>query len=781
MTPESTDSVLHQAATHQQAGRLAEAEGLYRQLLAAAPAHPDANHNLAVLILQSGRSMEAALPHFERAYAADPSQLQYWLSYVRALVHAGQLDSARRVHADGTLRGLRGPDPDLIQSRLQAGPAAPSPRSIATDPALATALAELGTLQRQGAMAAVEARARALVAHYPDHPAPAKALGLALRALGQPQEALGFLERAARGASQDADAWLQLGQVLLDLSLYAEADQAFRRALAGRLPAAFTGLAQAMLGQHRHADAARLCRQAIGAGFDSSALQLALGEALLGLRQLPEATACVQRALELQPGDPLIYRKLGSLLFEQGLDQEMLALAQRRLAQAPQDAAAHADLGKIWMRMGRLEEARAAFQQSLRLAPQDLDTRSAWLYCCNFLSSLGPEDLLREARLYGQYATAAARPYQHWLRHGRPGVLRVGLISGDLREHPVGYFLESVLAASDRKRVEWLAYPTVAASDATQARLQSLMSDWTVLAGLSPEQCAARIHADGLDLLIDLAGHTAHNALPVLAWRPAPIQLSWLGYFATTGLEQMDVFLADAISVPAEHRRHYSERVEYLPDTRLCFTPPADAPAVASLPAETAPLTFGSFQPLRKINAAVLEAWAAILRRCPEARLRIQNADLDTPALRDHLQAQAAASGIDPARLSLHGAASRRQYLAQHGEVDLILDTFPFPGGTTTCEALWMGVPTLTLAGQTLVARQGASLLHAAGLADWIAHSPEEYVALAVAKAQQPAALAELRAALRARLPATPLFDAERFAERLLDALWRIAGTRAST
>jgi predicted O-linked N-acetylglucosamine transferase (SPINDLY family) len=281
------------------------------------------------------------------------------------------------------------------------------------------------------------------------------------------------------------------------------------------------------------------------------------------------------------------------------------------------------------------------------------------------------------------------------------------------------------------------------------------------------------IHADGVHVLLDVSGHTAHNRLPVFAWKPAPVQVSWLGYFATTGVAEMDYFLADKVGVPEAQQEQFTETVLYLPDTRLCFTAREVDLPVAPLPAlANGMVTFGCFQTLAKLGDGVLEAWGEILAALPDATLRIQCKQLGEPAQVEQLLQRLWKYGIAPARVATHGASNRETYLAAYAEVDVILDTFPYPGGTTTCEALWMGVPTLTLAGDSLLARQGASLLTAAGLEEWVATSKEEYVAKSIALASDQSKLVALRAVLRQQVLASPLFDAPRFARNFEDALW---------
>jgi protein O-GlcNAc transferase len=355
----------------------------------------------------------------------------------------------------------------------------------------------------------------------------------------------------------------------------------------------------------------------------------------------------------------------------------------------------------------------------------------------------------------------------------QPQSLRIGLVSGDLRDHPVGHFLEGLLRQIDRSRLEITAYDTQDKSDALTERMRPCCSTWTSLYGKSDEAAARQIRDDGIHVLIDLSGHTAHNRLAVFARKPAPVQVSWLGYFATTGVAEIDSLLADDVGVPRTHQDQFTEQIWYLPESRLCFTPPREAPAVSLLPAQTnGYITFGCFQNLAKIGDAVLTAWSRVLATLPHAVLRIQNKPLGDAPTRQMFMDRLRLHGIDPSRVALLAHVPRKEYLEAHAEVDFLLDTFPYPGGTTTCEALWMGVPTLTLAGGTLLARQGASLLTAAGLEDWVAASQDEYLAKAVAFAGDAARLAALRRDLRQQVGQSPVFDAPRFARHFEDALW---------
>lgn len=734
--------LLVRAAGHHQAGRMEQADALYRAVLRVHPENPDANHNLGVLAMQRGLGVAVALPHFRTAWESDPAHSQHTLSYLRALVLAGDIDAARRVREDGIRRGL--PLPALEAFAPGAPPAgrpAPGSPSAAEGPAW-------------------------------------KARGLAALQAGRRHEAIESLREAVVRLPGDADARVILGNLLLETGLAGEAEEHLRHAAARapQAPAAYLGLGRALLALNRFEEAEVAFRRA-------GELQPASSPALCGLARVlaikgrrVEAEELYAEALAHDPRDVEAYAGLGAILLEAARTAEAEALCRRVLAGDPGRIDVQYDLATLLMGQGRLEEADACYRAVLARRPDHLESRSCTLFIAHYRATQPPEALIEQAKAYGRLATArAGRPYAEWTCDPRPSRLRVGLVSGDLRNHPVGFFVEAVVGLAANDRIEWVAYPTFQETDDLTGRLRAHIGTWRSLVGLSDAEAARRIHDDGIHVLIDLSGHTVHNRLPVFAWRPAPVQVTWMGYFATTGLAEMDYILADRVGLPPELHAHFTERVKYLPDTRLCFTPPRGAPLPRPLPAlANGFVTFGCFQAQPKITGDVLQAWSRILARCPGSRLRIQNEFLSGASGRETVTRMLAGAGIDTARTDLHGFAPRQRYLEDCGAVDFLLDTFPYPGGTTTCEALWMGVPTLSLAGRSMIARQGASLLAAAGMEDWVVSSPDEYVERAVAKTRELPALAALRQGLRDQVARSPLFDASRFARDLEQALWEL-------
>jgi protein O-GlcNAc transferase len=636
----------------------------------------------------------------------------------------------------------------------------------------------LPRLFQEGRYAELEAAARSLLQSHPRHGGLWKALGAALAAQGRNAEAMAAKERAVLLRPEDAEARLNWGNALAAEGRLDDAIAQFAEAarLSPDSPAAWTALARPLLARGRNAQAEAALRKVLALA-PSAGAHNNLGNLLRELHRMPEAERSYRAALQVQPDFAEAANNLANTLADLGQIAEAETWYRRAIELAPTSGAIRNNLGNLLKDQGRLAEAQQCYRECLQMQPDAPGLHSNLLLAMNYDAALPAAALVDEARRYGALAqTRAGAPLSAGSPACRDGPLRVGLVSGDLRAHPVAYFLEGWLPHVDRKRLELVAYATLAREDEVTARLKPHFTAWHSLVGLHAEAAARTVHGHGIDLLIDLSGHTAYNRLDVFAWRPAPVQASWLGYFATTGLPAMDWLLADRTSVPGAGQQAFTERIWYMPETRLCFAAPAGAPEAADAPSlRHGAITFGSFQNLGKLQPAVLLAWARILRELPASRLRLQNAQLGDPAARQAMQGRLREHGIDPARVAMHGKQSRRAYLAAHAEVDLLLDTFPYPGGTTTCEALWMGVPTVTLEGDRMLSRQGAALLRAAGLDDWVASDLDGYVATALRHAGNPAALADLRRGLRDRVRRSPLFDGALFARRFEEAMWGMA------
>lgn len=595
--------------------------------------------------------------------------------------------------------------------------------------------------------AELEALACGIVADYPQWAMGWKALGAGLSGQNLHEQALQAKTRAAALAPDDAEAHANLANTQLRLGLTAQAITSCERAAA--------------------ADPANPQRFAL------------LGGLLRGQQRMHAAAAAYRRALQQLPGSAELWNDLANTLHDLGHLSDADAAYRQAIERSPLHAQIHSNRGNVLRDMGYLDEAITCYQRALQLDPQYLGAHNNLLLALNFSDRSSHSARFEAALAFGSAAARLApdgdaQPARVVRPPGQP--LRVGLVSGDLRNHPVGYFLQAWLTLLDPARVQLHAFVTQPETDTLTQALRCGFATWTSIAALDDTQAVQCVREQQIDVLLDLSGHTAHNRLALFARRTAPVQVSWLGYFATTGLRTMDYLLSDWTCSPAESAERFTENLWRLGRTRLCFAPPSEAPPVAPLPAiRNGFMTFGCFQTTSKLNDAVLAAWARILLSLPSARLRIQSTRLGNAAEKARLAARLAALGIATHRIELHGRASRPAYLAAHAEVDMILDTFPYPGGTTTCEALWMGVPTLTLSGDRLIARQGAGLLGAAGLSDWVVNDESAYVQQAVLRASDLQGLAVLRASLRERIAASALCDAQTFARELTEALEAMA------
>jgi len=616
----------------------------------------------------------------------------------------------------------------------------------------------------------------------PNHPAALHLLGKIAYKIGKHEQAVELIRKAIT-IRPIASMYCDLGAVFKTQEKLEAAAQSYRDALAFKRddPDAHNNLGAVLYALGRVEEAVNHYRAAIALDPSYVEAQLNLALALKAQGKLGEAISCLRHALALKPDFAEAHNGLGLALQEQGGLEEAITHYRKALALKPGLIETYNNLGLALQEQGKLDEAIRHFRQALQIDPHYDLAQCNLLLAMSFHPEVAPPQYLAAARHYGDSMMARAKPYTAW--HTRPAArdlpLRVGLVSGDLRSHPVGYFLESLLEHLNPARVELLAYSSNPQEDALTARIKPRFVAWNLIAGVSDEAAAHKIHEDGIHILIDLAGLLAHNRLPLFARKPAPLQVSWLGYWASSGLPTMDYLLVDRLSAPESQREYFTEKLWYLPDTRLCFTPPVAVTQleVSPLPAlRNGHITFACFQRLFKINDGVLAAWGKIFRALPQARLRLQSKQMSCPVARAQLLRRLSDAGIVAERIVLSEPSGRERYLAAHAEVDIILDTFPYAGGTTTCEALWMGVPTLTLAGDRVIARQGASMMACAGLKEWIADDTDDYVSRALELAADVDGLVQLRAGLRQKVLASPLFDAARFAlhlEGALHAMWQ--------
>lgn len=754
MNQAEKDALARQAEACLASGQVDRARVLYARMVELDADDEEAWLMLAAVLGEAG-SLDEALRCAQRAISLDPQYLEAYLTEAHLLHRSGQYDEA-------------------MQSALQAAEG---------DPTYGEAwlfLAGLaGQLQR---WADAETWAGRVLSLEPDN----------------------------------AEAHVNMGNALYQQQRFDEADASYRRALAlqPKLFSAALGLGNTLLAQGGFAAAAAVLEQALQAQPDRTDVMSSLGICYANDYRLGEAIALLGKVVSEQPDNLPARLNLGRALSLRGDLDAAVDILNAAVGLAPESAQARAFLGHALKRANRLTEAAAAFEQAQQLAPEDgelcyfaagvyleqgrvadsisalrqalqLDpdlrlARSALVYALNYPSDVEPEETSEEARRWGaMHAPEALARYAHDNSPQPNRRLRVGYVSPDFRDHSVAFFVEPLLHHDASAGIETYCYASVEQPDARTALLQESADYWCDISRLSDVQVADQVAADKIDILVDLAGHTLGGRLGVFALKPAPVQVSYLGYPATTGVAAIDYRFTDDAADPAGMTdRYHVETLVRLPHGFLCYTPPADTPPVSELPAlDKGYVTFGSFNHICKISTPAVAVWAAILKRIPGSRLVIKYKALNDATARNRLldafrEHDVAADRID----LLDFVPSRTVHLGTYNQVDIALDTFPYNGTTTTCEALWMGVPVVTLAGVQHAGRVGVSLLQQVGLDGLIARTEQDYTDIAVATAGELERLAQLRRSLRSRMAASRLCDRAGFmrvVEETYRTLWK--------
>lgn len=597
---------------------------------------------------------------------------------------------------------------------------------------------------------------------------------------GRPEDALLHYREAIAIHPDYAEALNNHGIALNDLRRFDEAIQQYRKALRLRpdLPEIWNNLADALHSLGDHVEAIEHYRKALALRPNYGVAWRNLGDALSEIGRLEEANDCFARAVALTPElDAALSPADIGVREAQRLFARMVMEIERAASRDPLLAAAYHACGEGKPpAVGADEAAIARHRYAEQLRARYSSHLSALLLILHYDETATPQMLGdghgEMQRLYGDLPVPAgfanARDPERRLR--------VGYVSGDFRTHSVGFFLSAVFRGHDPSAVEIYCYSGSADEDDLTGFFKSRAAVWRSTVGIGDAELAAIVREDQIDILVDLSGHTHGQRLPVFARRPAPVQVTWLGYPDTTGLKAINYRITDAIADPPGNAdRLSSERLVRLPEGFLCYTAPATMPEVAPLPAiGRGFVTFGSFNNLVKVTAGTLDLWAAILKRVPGSRLFLKHKWLGEPDMQARVLNLFERRGVARDRIELSGKLeAHEQHFVAYGGVDIALDTFPYNGATTTCEALWMGVPVITLAGDRHAARVGASILTRVGLKDLVATRPQEYVDIAARLAGDLPALAALRAGLRAQVAGSPLCDGDRFA-RDLEAAYRV-------
>ncbi|MGH6940580.1 tetratricopeptide repeat protein [Hypericibacter sp.] len=771
------------ASNHLFAGRMKQAEAACLELVKAYPNSSKAFQMFGDVLQRTGRA-EAAIVPFQRALELTPNFADAQLGLGNALYQLARYDAATAAFR----------------------------RALALRSGFVEASHNLASsLRAQGKLAEAILQFEKTRELKPDWAVVHCNLGHALQAAGKHEQAAQSFQRALELKPELMEALNNLGLVLVDLGKPEEAEACYRRAITMK-PAyvvPYNNLANLLAAQGRRKEAVAYYERALRIEPSMPEIHNNLGNAVKDLGQLDRAEACYRRSIELRPNFAAAHNNLGSVLQSKGKLEAARAAYRKALSIEPQFAEAYNNLGNTVRDMGRLQEAEDAYRQALALKPesyQALNNLATVLKDCgqlteaiavlrkamairpdfetahhNLLMAMqydpetSPAELLAEHREFDRRFASPLMPaiLRHRNQPDPERRLRVGYVSGDFARHPVGHFLMPLLPAHDRSQVEIFAYSDRLGEDEMTRQLRDACDQWRKVVDLTDIELTERIRTDAIDILVDLSGHTADNRLLVFARKPAPVQASWAGYVGTTGLSAIDYLISDERETPSGCENESVETVIRLPHGYVCYAPPTYAPEVGPLPAqEPGRVTFGCFNNLAKLNSAVIALWARVLSVLPEAKLVLKTHQLDDGRLRSRVTGQFAAAGVASGRVSLLGKSPHQGLLREYNHVDIALDPFPYSGGLTTLESLWMGVPVVTKQGDRFAARHTASHLTGVGLAELIGSDADGYVELAHSLAMDLPRLAELRRGLRARMAASPVCDGNEFA-RDLEAAYR--------
>ena len=606
-------------------------------------------------------------------------------------------------------------------------------------------------------------------------------LGVIAHQVGQDDIAIEYINKAIMQNPIVADFHNSLGEAYRAQGRLEEAMACYRLALTLRpaYAAAHNNLGNVLKEQGKLEEAMSHYRQALALEPTLAEAHANMGNVFQGYDKLEETLVCYRQALALKPTLAEAHNSLGYVFQEQGKLEEALSCYRQALAFKPGYAEAYNNLGNVLKDQGNVEEAMTCYQHALALKPDYHHAHSNLVFGMSYCSIYTPEDIAAEHRKWNDHHVGRSdvRTKTHKNRPDPERRLRVGYVSADFSGHPIGYWVEPILAAHRRNNIEIFCYTAGRRSDETTRRLKASARAWRDIASMQDAAAAELIEADRIDILVDLSGHTRGNRLLVFARKPAPVQATYLGSLTTTGLATIDYKLTDRFLSPADSKEQFTEELIRLPGCFACYQAPAEAPNVSALPSlQNGHVTFGSFNNMAKVTPLVVALWSRILREVPRSRMILKDKSLIDQGQRDRYHKLFEENGIAAPRLELLPGTPFPNHLGEYQNVDIALDPFPYNGCYTSSEALWMGVPIVTLAGSMTFGRYGVTLLSNLGRDALVAITPDEYVEKAVNLANNQERLASLRGELRQLMISSPLCDSIGLARALENAyrfMWR--------
>lgn len=810
---QNLEQMLQQAVQHREAGRAKAAAELYLTILQLQPAHPDANHNLGALAMQQ-QQIEIALSHFKVALEVNPTNGQYWLSYIEALFRSGQTVVARQVMQQGREAGLKGDAVDAL-AHIIAGP---TPEQVGT----------LIRLFNQENFQEGEALTRELTSQFPQHGIGWKLLGPMLTMQGKMNEALEPMRKAVALLPGDCDVHCNLGRLLHELGMLSEAETSLRHALELKpdFADAYNNLGNLLKAQGRTSEAEANYRHALVIRPEFVEAHNNLGVVLIDQGRFAESVASLCRALELMPDYVDAHYNLGNALAKQGLLSEADASYRRALAIRPDFVAAHYNLANNLLEHGDAD-AESSYRRAIELSPDfvdahynlglSLETQRRWvdaaasyrrvielkpdhadahqcisyvnahlsdfreviaesdkaqqlkpddsvnwerrLYAFSYHPDLSDEEIFKEFVRWGDRFPDPVTDFTSYDRNTQRR-LRVGYVSPDFRRHSSYFYFLPLFANHDRSAFELYAYSNVKQDDDFTEEFKLQFEHWRDIRNVKDVDVAEMVRQDRIDILVDCCNHMLDDRLDVFALKPAPVQVTWLGAAWTTGLKTVDYVLFDPYMAPDGTLAR--ESIVRLPGSFVSYMPSKDKAEIVAPPIlKNGHVTFGYSGRTERLNHRVFHVWGEIMRKIPDSQLILDYPPFADGPTQEYYRHFMAEQGVDVSRVVMRKSGNIFEGLK---DFDILLDSFPHSGGTMLFDALWMGVPALTLAGRPPVGRIGTSLMMNLGLPEWIAYSESEYVEKACVFARSPDVLASIRAGMRERMTNSPLMDGAGFA-----------------
>ncbi len=754
-----SNKAVRKGLAHLNAGRVDDAERLFRSVLKSEPDNPDANHALGTLAVRQG-NLPLALRFLTAALQANPREACHWLSFAEALLQSGSIGDARAVIEKAAVRFS---GPEIAALRLKVDHSELYQRAVEH--------------HRVGRFAEAEPLYAAILAADPGHADSLHMIGQLAAQTGRAEVGIPLIEQAIRLKGDVAAFYCSLGNALAARGRTDEAIQAFTRALELKpdFPEAQTDLGHLYRSLGYLDEAIKLFKVAIASGVNTANAHNNLGALLFNVGKLDEAIVHLTEALKQKPELAEAHNNLGNAFRETGRIDEAVRHYQEALRLKPGYAGALSNFAGTLKSQGKIAEAIEKYRAAISLQPDFIDAHNNLIMLLGYSAEVPHQELVDQARRFNGDMAAPLlrrRPFANVPDPDRR--LRVGYVSGDFRNHAVNYFFEPLLQHHEHHNFEFFAYANMNAEDQITTRLKGGFDHWRHIRALSDDAACDRIEADGIDVLVDMSGHMALNRILIFARKPAPVQATWLGFTTTTGVAAIDYRITDPYADPPGMTEHYNtETLWRLPATFCVYQPRAGIAEPIDHPPrdDNGFATFGCFNNFTKVNDRTLRRWAEILARAPEARLLLEIVGIDSEEFRRETEARLVRLGLPLDRVILEPRRRSNQYVL-YNKIDVALDPFPFNGGTTSLDALWMGAPVITLAGEYFTARMGVTILNNVGLPELIAQDEAAYVDLAVQLATDASKLRAIRHNLRQTMAASRVMDFARFA-RDIEAAYR--------